>query len=502
MPSAGIRGWIGPLLVTVLAGLLRFTNLSRPDAIIFDETYYVKDALALLRFGHERDAVKTANDIILAEDAAWDQLDIFTDVGSFVVHPPVGKWVIAAGEWAFGVTPFGWRFGVAVLGTLSVLMTARIVRRLTRSDVVGIVAGLLVALDGLHIVMSRTALLDLTLMFLVLAAFGLLLLDRDRVRRRIDALVEASADGVPGGTGGMGPGLGLRPWRIAAGLALGLAIGVKWSGLWFMALFGILCVVWDLQLRRSLRVAHPVRGVVLRDLGPALLSIVGAGALVYVATWSGWLLSDGGYDRQWATTNPGPALVPDALRSLAEYHRAAWNFHVGLSSPHAYKSSAWSWPVMSRPTSYYYEADGLSCGSDKCAAEVLALGNPLIWWVGLLALAHNTWRAIGGRDWRSAALLVAYLAGWIPWLVFHGRTIFTFYAIVMLPFLAGMTAISLASLPGGRDASPARRRWGFIAAGAYLMLVVAVTWFLLPIWTGQVLPYQEWHWRMWLPTWV
>jgi len=133
---------------------------------------------------------------------------------------------------------------------------------------------------------------------------------------------------------------------------------------------------------------------------------------------------------------------------------------------------------------------------------VLALGNPIIWWAGLVALAHNLWRAVAGRDWRSGALLVGYLAGWIPWLVFHERTIFTFYAIVLVPFLAGMLAISLASLPGGADASPKRRQWGLIGAGSVLILVVAATWFFLPIWTGEVLPYEQWNWRMWMPTWV
>jgi dolichyl-phosphate-mannose--protein O-mannosyl transferase len=65
-----------------------------------------------------------------------------------------------------------------------------------------------------------------------------------------------------------------------------------------------------------------------------------------------------------------------------------------------------------------------------------------------------------------------------------------------------MLAISLASLPGTADASPARRRWGLIAAGGVLLAVVAATWFFLPIWTGQALPYEQWNWRMWMPTWV
>ena len=499
MPSSGLRGWWGPLAVTVLAGALRFTDLGRPDAIAFDETYYVKDALSLLQSGYEREAVDKANDLILAQRGTWDTLDVLKDSPSFVVHPPLGKWVIAVGEWAFGVTPFGWRFMMALLGTLSVLMLARIVRRLTRSDVVGTVAGLLLALDGLHIVMSRTALLDISLMFLVVAAFGLLLIDRDQVRGRLDAHPERWLR-----PGRLGPGFGVRPWRIAAGVTLGLACGVKWSGLWFVAFFGILTVVWDLGLRRSLRVEHPWLGVVARDAVPALVSIVGVAVAAYLTTWTGWLATSGGYDRQWAASNPGTGLLPDALRSLVEYHRAAWRFHVGLDSPHAYRSSAWSWPFMSRPTSFYYqsEKDGLTCGADRCSAEVLALGNPIIWWAGLLALGHNAWRSIAARDWRSSALLVGYLAGWLPWMLYHNRTIFTFYAIVMVPFLAGMLAISLARLAGGPDDSQARRQWGLMFAGAFLLVVIAATWFFLPIWTGQVMPWEDWHMRMWWPTWV
>ncbi len=497
LPSSGLRGWLGPLAVTLLAGLLRLVNLGRPDAIIFDETYYVKDALALLRFGSERGTIEDTDAVILDQDAAWDQLDIFTADPAFVVHPPLGKWVIALGEWGFGVVPFGWRLGVAVLGTLSVLLTARIIRRLTRSDLIGTVAGLLVALDGLHLVMSRSALLDISLLFFVLLAFGCLLLDRDRTRRRAEAWLTQWA----GQPVAMGPSFGIRPWRIAAGLSLGLACGVKWSGLWYVVVLGLLTVHWDLQLRRELGAAHPIRAVLQRDAVPALLSIVGVGLVAYLATWTGWLATGGGYDRDWAQANPGLPFIPDALRSLIEYHRAAWVFHVGLDSGHSYMSSPWSWPVMSRPTSFFYEAPQ-GCGADRCSQEVLALGNPIIWWVGSLAIAHNVWRAVAGRDWRCGALVACYLAGWAPWLIFHDRTIFTFYAVMLVPFLAGMLAISLASLAGGARAGDRRRRWGTILAGAVVLLVVVATWFFLPVWTGGVLPYEQWDWRMWLPTWV
>ena len=116
-----------------------------------------------------------------------------------MAHPPLGKAMIAVGEWLFGLTPFGWRFAVAVVGTLSILMTARIARRMTRSTLLGCVAGLLMALDGLEFVLSRTAILDIIVMFWVLAAFGMLVLDRDASRSRLAALTEHAPAGEMAG---------------------------------------------------------------------------------------------------------------------------------------------------------------------------------------------------------------------------------------------------------------------------------------------------------------
>ena len=217
MPSSGWRGWIGPIAVMILGGILRLVELGRPHAIIFDETYYPKDALGLLEFGYERKLVENANDLILGSDGNWRALDLFLDEPTYVVHPPLGKWAIAVGEYLFGATPFGWRFAVAVLGTLSILMVARITRRLTRSDLVGTVAGLLLAVEGVHLVMSRAALLDTVLMFWVLAAFGLLLIDRDHARGRLARMVKD--DGLTAMTTRWGPRLemgrrsGARPGR-------------------------------------------------------------------------------------------------------------------------------------------------------------------------------------------------------------------------------------------------------------------------------------------------
>ena len=496
LPAGGWLGWAGPVAAMVVGGLLRFVNLGRPDAFAFDEVYYAKDALALLRYGYEQQFDDSANELILASDGNWRTIEVFKDDPSFVVHPPFGKWVIAGGEWLFGVTPFGWRFAVAVLGTLSILMAARIARRLTRSNLIGTVTGLLVALDGMHLVTSRTAVLDMVLSFTVLAAFGCLLLDRDQVRRRLTAH-------PPGTEGPWGPALGARPWRWAAGLALGLAIAVKWSGLWYLAAFGLLTVVWDASLRRRLGVARPWTVTLLRSAPIAFIAMVGTAGVTYVATWSGWLLTDGGWGRQWADGTP--SVIPAALRSLWHYHAEAWQFHVGLTGDHSYQSNPLSWFVQTRPTSFYWSSlqNGESgCTADSCAAEVLAIGNPLIWWIGSIALLYLVWRWITRRDWRAGALLLAVLAGWVPWLIYLDRTIFSFYSVVFLPYIAMALAMMIGALVGSPDASRDRRRTGTLVAAGILLLVVVAAWWFYPIWTAEVLPYEQWTWRMWMPTWV
>lgn len=496
MPSSGIRGWIGPLGVGALAALTRINDLGRPNAVVFDETYYAKDAWSLLRYGVEIDEVENHKDLMLQAGDQWRTVEAFSGEPAFVVHPPVGKWTIAIGEYFFGVTPFGWRIAVAVIGVLAVIITARIVRRLTRSDVLGTIAGLLLALDGIHIVLSRTALLDVVLGFWVLVGFGLLLIDRDRTRRRVaERIAELGADRV---AAGLGPHLGLRPWRIAAIAAFALAIGTKWSGVYFLAAFMVMSLVWDALLRRAIGVDHPWSSAFARDLPLAAVSTLVVGIGVYLLTWTGWFATSTGWSRNWAA-DQGPSIVPDPLRSLWHYHSEQWNFHTNLDAEHSYASNPLSWPFMARPTSFYYETP-TGCGADSCSSTVLAVGNPMIWWAALLAIPYQLWRWIAARDWRSGAVLVGIAAGWLPWLLYLDRTIFTFYTVVYVPFVVMTVALTLGAIARGLSN---KAPWIPAAAvGGYLFAVVLAAWWFYPIWTAEVIPYEAWRLRMWFPTWI
>src|SRR5215471_5260913 len=145
IPGSAFWGWAGPLLVTLFGAFLRFNRLSVPKAVVFDETYYVPDSWGILRHGVEINHVKNVNDLLVAGSTHV----LRGTQGELVAHPPLGKIMIAVGEWLFGLTPFGWRFSAALIGTLSILLLARITRRLTRSTLLGCVAGLLMALDSL-----------------------------------------------------------------------------------------------------------------------------------------------------------------------------------------------------------------------------------------------------------------------------------------------------------------------------------------------------------------
>lgn len=501
--------WLGPALVALVAGLLRFWHLGSPKAVIFDETYYAKDSWALVKQGYEGSWPKDVDKLILADPS---QVPVPTDPG-YVVHPPVGKWVIGLGELMFGFDPFGWRFMVAVLGTLSVFMLCRIGRQLFRSTFLGCLAGGLLAVDGLHFVMSRTALLDLVLMFFVLAAFGCLLLDRDWARRRFADALPVDAEGVlrPDRTVGEGLRLGWRPWRIAAGLMLGLAFATKWNGLYILAAFGLLTVMWDVGARRTAGAVNAYLAVLKRDLLPAFVSTVPVAIGTYIASWTGWIVGDKGYFRDWAATQGQGGMwswLPDWLRSLWHYETEVYSFHVNLTSGHTYQSNPWSWIVLGRPVSYFYESprggtEGCTAApADKCAQEVLAMGTPMLWWAACFAILYVLWRWFFRRDWRAGAIACAIAAGWVPWFFYQERTIFLFYAVVFVPFLCLAVSMMIGAMLGPAGSDERRRTIGAVGAGVLVLLIVWNFIYFWPIYTGQTIPISEWQDRMWFDTWV
>lgn len=394
---------------------MRLFNLSIPKGLVFDEVYYVDGARDYLKYGVELTDGKP----------------------EFVVHPPVGKWLIAAGIKLFGDNEFGWRIAVAIAGTLTVYLTAKIAQRIFQDQKWAIFAALLMALDGLNLVMSRTALLDIFLTVFVLLA--------------VNSWLKGNYLGVA--------------------IFLGLAMGSKWSALYLIAAL----LLMELILNRN----------IIRVIKVGLTSVV-----IYFVTWIGWFSSSSGWDRN-SKSNP--------FTSLIYYHQEMLGFHTGLTENHSYQANPWSWIVMGRPTSFFYQAPK-GCGTESCAQEVLAIGTPILWWIGAAALLfliganlHNF--AMRELDLGVLIPFVGIIAGYLPWFFFQQRTVFTFYAIVFQPFLI-LAIVLLAKV-----AYEYNDKFKYLIAGATILIALNFIYFY-PVFTGVVTTYDAWFDRMWWSSWI
>ena len=405
---------IGFALVLAFAALTRFINLGRPGELVFDEVYYVDGARDFLTSGVELDK----------------------GAAEFIVHPPIGKWAIALGIQVFGDSPFGWRFSGAVVGLLSIALIFLITRKLFHSYFLSITGAALMALDGLHLVMSRTALLDIFLSFFILLAFYLVIMD--------------------------------RLWL--AGIVMGLALATKWSALYVIAALGIYLLIRN-------------RKILLTPIQFGLVPL-----FVYLISWTGWFLSDNGWSRNYSI-NP--------ITSWLHYHREMLNFHTGLTTEHSYEASAWNWLILGRPTSFFY-ATPKSCGSDSCSQEVLAMGTPLLWWVGLVSLFIGIGYFIYRRERSAGLILMFFCASYLPWLAFPERTTFYFYSIAFQPFMILMIIYAISKALENPELRSVRKK--YVIAGTSLIALCFAYFF--PLFVGGVMTYQDWYSRMWFTSWI
>lgn len=531
-------GWSAALALGLLALFLRLWKLGDPREFQFDETYYAKDAWSLVHHGYVRGYVDDANDQILSGTTSG----LWTDGPSMIVHPEVGKWLIGAGERLFGLDPFGWRVASAVAGALMVVVMVRLARRMTGSTMLGLVAGLLLMLDGLQFVLSRLALLDIFVALFMLMGVACVVNDRDWFRRRLAARLPSAPD-----PGSWGPvrGLLLRPWLLAGGVCWGLAIGTKWTAAFPLAAFGLLAWAWSAGARRSFGVRRPVLRSLVVDAPTAFAHLVLVAFVVYLLSWTGWLVNASQYeqnlsstqytqfsgsgrcdgetfvddapdrDARWPTaTEPdasGLGEVTQSLRSLWYYHQDVFTFHTHFlnCSTHTYQSQPSGWLLLNRPVGVAADT-GIQPGTRGCTApagsdclrQVLLIGTPMIWWTGIVALLFCAAMWVGTRDWRYGVAVVGAAATWLPWLRYDDRPIFLFYAVLILPFVVIALTLAIGRLIGPSREPTARRTVGVVLAGSFLVLVLMNFAWFWPIFTNQLLTHSAWLDRIWFSRWI
>ena len=430
-----------PLSLFIITLVSRLYRLATPKGYVFDEVYYAKDAHSLLLHGVE--------------------LNPKTGTGAFVVHPPVGKWIISIGIKIFGFHEFGWRFMPAMVGSLSVVVMYYTAKKLFANQAIATIASTLMIVDGLHFVESRTALLDIFLMFFTQCALLTFLHE--------------------------------KYWLT--GSALGLAAATKWSGFYTAFFLLILLIYFDLR-QEVPPLRQFIRNFLLRGSQMILLPVV-----VYFFSWAGWFWTSIGWDRNWTVdTHQHSSIIPVSIRDWLHYQSEILNFHSHLETPHPYQSNPWSWLIMGRPTSFYYATPN-GCGASKCAQEVTAMGTPLLWWLGTICIAVAIGYLVARKDRTMGMLLTVLASGYLPWFLIQQRTTFNFYVIVIEPvMILIMVYLAKIYLESSATWQITRRRWIYILS--ILFIIILNFFYILPIIDAQIINYSDWLSRMWLPSWI
>ena len=448
------RRWVAvavPLAILAVAALLRLVDLGHVERIHFDESFYANDAHAYVERGVE------------VERPA---------------HPPVGKWVLAAGIATLGFDPVGWRIGSAVAGTATVLVTYGAGLLLLRDRRLAAAAALLVAVDGLAITTSRIAMLDAALALFVSLALVLLLRHH---RLRSEAPVTRRF--APAG-----------PELWLAGVAFGLAVGTKWAAAPMLAV-AVALIGWT-EVRRR----RPGRGTAraLLEGGVAtVLPLVVVPLAVYVASYGGFFLNytESKVYEQRCPTLDCDAPVSERVAGLVFHHQDLVRMHRSLEQVHPYRSAATTWPILQRPVLAYLErcptTDDTPCVvPEGTTARIVMVGNPALWWTLLAALPLVAWQVGRRRERALVGFLALGASLYLPWLT-QGRG-YLFYLAPLVPFAALALVAGTRSLPG---------RAARVAPWVVLAAAVAMLAFLAPIWYGVPLDADATEARLLLDSW-
>jgi dolichyl-phosphate-mannose--protein O-mannosyl transferase len=473
-PSLSTALWIG--LLGLIALGLRVWHLGRFNELVFDEIYYVPFALGYLN-----------------------------QTPGFDAHPPLGKYLIALGIWlgqwpaawfhwpnltvdGQNLSPISFRWVNTVFGATLPIVVAALAYQLGwgadshRRWRFCLLAGSLMVLEGLTLVESRLALINLYWLW-----FGVL--------GQTCWLVARSSKSWSAG------------WRVAAGASLGAAINVKWNG----AGFWLGLVLWELA------VSWPVKGESskFRTRWPRQTWVVYLGVLPLVTYSLLWL--------------PHLSLTGESFTAV---HANLWQAHQTIGAndtPHPYCSAWYTWPLMLRPIAYFHEGVGGTDGGAMLAPyraygdtifTIQGMGNPVLWWLGtasILALGLSRvsqWRAraslsavvstshsspalsnVTARLSVESFILINYLANWLPWILVS-RCTFLYHALGMVVFGALALAWLLARWLGSR------RQFHRLLAWLMLGMIALSFWFWLPLFLGSPLSAEALQQRWWLPTWI
>jgi len=374
-------------------------------------------------------------------------------------HPPLGKVIIAAGVSLFGMNPFGFRVMGAVFGLLMLPLMYVFARRLTggrfschsgdkrtvplSASFWALFAMGMLAVDFMRFSQTRMATVDVFLTFFILAAFYFMY------------CYTTTAFDAP-----------LRKLFLPlalSGLFMGLAVSVKWSGVY--AGLGLAAVFFLDLWHRHKDDAGAFKSRVLPVIGSCFIFFAAVPVAVYVLSYIPFLGAPG----------------MDGLRSVWQNQISMFEYHSQLTQRHPFESPWWQWPLNIRPVFLY--AARLSGG---LSSAISVMGNPVVWYAGLVAVLY----ALFNRPDRATVfLLTAFGAQILPWVPVD-RCTFIYHYFPCVAFMILLLTKALAQ-------NNKRRAAAALLASAFLLFVV-----YYPVLSGAPAdPEFVRTYLQWIPTW-
>ncbi|MBD2355759.1 phospholipid carrier-dependent glycosyltransferase [Tolypothrix sp. FACHB-123] len=483
------KNWfrIGLAAIFIFSFALRFWGLDRFNTLVFDEVYFAK-------FGN----------------------NYLTNTPFFNAHPPLSQYIIGIGIWLGKqfpfwqqpvnglagslLSPWSYRWINALTGSFIPLVVAGVAYQISHRRSFALIAGFFTACDGLFLVESRYALNNIYIVIFGLLGqwFLLLALEKNKQKRAL--------------------------WLIAAGISFGASIGTKWNGLWFLlGAYLIWLTAWVFRwlhayLNRQSRATHQDEKVQTPLQKLTQINIFQMGfylgiipALIYSLIWI-------------------PHLQLDTKYGFIEVHRQILNFHLQLggNSPdvHPYCAAWYKWPLMTRPMAYYYQTahnftdplpvmgPNLSAANGKVIYDVHAMGNPFLWWTGMVAMLFLggwllskvviPWRKhqqlsvpanLAVDTWIGLFIVLNYAANLLPW-VKVTRCVFIYHYMCAVVFVF----LAIAWFVDQCLRSYHREFRGVGVTIIFLILLGFIFW--MPIYLGLPLTSEGYKLRMWFTSWI
>lgn len=364
------------------------------------------------------------------------------------MHPPLAKELIAASIATFGDNAFGWRYPATLFGALAIVAIYLCGLALFSAQGPAIAAALIAGFNQMLYVQARIAMLDIFAL-----GFGLL---------AIAAFMHGFRRERP------------QAMFAAAGALFGLAAACKWSGLFPLGVcIVIVAVIRLLQGWRTLFADARPDDWYRPELWPALklhhlaLCFAVLPMVAYLA-----------------------AFVPlhgFSLAGLIEAQRRIFADNTTTAiAGHTYMSSWPSWPLLARPVWFLFDKT-----AEDHVAAIAFLGNPLVLWPALPALAVVLRDFVVARRWDALLIAAFYFGPWLAWALLPRTLGFVYY------YLPAATAASLALVYVlRREGLPRWLLWAYVgvaAAGFAVMLPISAAFVGTSMrWFNRLMLFQSW----------